>query len=291
MSELIFLKSESEAQKWFKKNHLKLTQQWFGLNKKNPLRATIEASQLKDIALCFGWTGIIIKSIDYNSYRMLYMKRKAKNTWSLQNIQRFKELSKMGLIQPQGRWAFDNRDKKKSEKSNFNFSNKQIDQFKKNKIAWTFFKSQTPSYQKYMTQWVTSAVRVETQSARLAELIFDSGNESKLGRVLKSQNKIIENKKNRYKIGETPIEEAKNLGPVTGAEFRSVGISTVEQLKSLGWEKSISMWISHYPHRIHMMAVYAVIGAVFDQSFRELDPELKAEAKAFIKEFKSDFRN
>lgn len=286
----LFFKNKSEATAWFKKNHIKKEQQWMGFFKKNSLKSLFSAEDVKDLALCYGWTVVVIKSIDYFSYQMLFIKRKAKSAWSLKVIKRFQELKKQGLIQKQGQWAFDHRDQKKTEKKNILFSEKQLRTFKKNKQAWDFFQAQTASYQKYMTYWVTTAVRAETQDQRLSELISDSENQTKLKRVLKSQERLLENKKNKYAAGNTPIEEAKNLGPLTGAEFRTIGIETVEELKSLGWEKALLKWINHYPHRLHTMAGYAVIGAVNDQVYKKLDPEYKAEIKSFINDLKSELR-
>jgi Bacteriocin-protection, YdeI or OmpD-Associated/TfoX C-terminal domain len=270
--------------------HKKLTEQWIGIHKKIGKENLYSANDISDWALCFGWTAVVVKSVDYYTYKMLYRKRKEKSTWSQKTIKRFLELKKQKLIQPQGQWAFDHRDLKKSEQKKYELTAIQLQKFKKNKKAWLFFDSQTAGYKKYMIQWVASAVQQKTQDQRFLELLKDSENQTKLLRVVKAQNKVIENKKNKYPKGQTPIEEAKNLGPATGSEFRSIGIETVEKLKSVGWEKAMSMWIGHYPHRIHLVAAYAVIGAVNDQSFRNLDPELKAEAKNFIKEFKSEFR-
>src|SRR5690606_33138575 len=110
------------------------------------------------------------------------------------------------------------------------------------------FTSQTQSYQKYTTMWVMSAKRRETQLRRLEELIRDSGNESKLTRILEASEKA----KPTYEPGKTPIEAAKNLGLVSGAELRSVGIDTLEKLKDLGWEEAFSKLIELYPQRINL---------------------------------------
>jgi len=291
MQGTLFFKSKSEIQKWFKKNHKKLSEQWIGIYKKNANEILYSGSEVSDWALCFGWTAIVVKSVDYYSYKMLYRQRKEKSTWSLKTTKRFLELKKQKIIQPQGQWAFDHRDLKKSEQKKYEFTKVQLQKFKKNKKAWSFFNTQTASYKKYMIQWVASAVQLKTQDQRFQELLKDSENQTKLLRVVKAQNKVIENKINKYPAGETPIEEAKNLGPVTGSELRTIGIDTVEKLKFLGWEKSLTMWINHYPHRIHLMVAYAVIGAVYDQHFHKLDIELKIEAKNFIKEIKSELRN
>lgn len=290
MSEPLFFKSKSELKKWFIKNHKKLNEQWIGIYKKNLTESIYTATDVHDLAFCYGWTAIILKSIDYGSYKMLFRRRKENSSWSVKTTKRFNDLKKLKLIQPQGQWAFDHRDRSKTEKQNHNLSKIQLNIFKKNKSAWTFFQNQTTSYQKYTTQWVTSAVQKATREKRFNELLVDSENQTKLLRTVKSQNKIIENKKNRYPIGETPIEEAKNIGIITGSELRTLGIDTIEKLKMLGWEKAFLKWVGHYPQRLHTIVGYVVMGAVYDQPCFKLDPELKAEVKNLIKELKSEFR-
>ncbi len=286
----LFFKSKSELKKWFIKNHKKMNEQWIGIYKKNLTTSVYSSADVHDLAFCYGWTAIIIKSIDYSSYKMLFRRRKENSSWSQKTIKRFLELKKQKLIKPQGQWAFDHRDKSKIEKQNYNLSKVQLNIFKKNKLAWTFFKNQTASYQKYTIQWVTSAVQKSTQDKRFNELLTDSENQTKLLRTLKSQNKIIENKKNRYPPGETPNEEAKNIGIITGSELRTLGIDKIEKLKMMGWEKAFLKWVSHYPERLHTVVGYVVMGAVYDQHCFKLDPELKAEVKNLIKEYKSEFR-
>jgi len=47
--------------------------------------------------------------------------------------------------------------------------------FKKQKIAWTFFQRQPPSYRKTLIWWVISAKQETTRESRLAKLIEASG--------------------------------------------------------------------------------------------------------------------
>ena len=134
--------------------------------------------------------------------------------------------------------------------------------------------------------WVTSAKREETQAKRLSELIQDSGEQTKLKRLLKMETSF----KPKYEAGKTPIEVGKNLGPATGNELRSLGIDTVEKLKSMGWEKAFVRWIELYPYRLKVVAACVLIGAIEECKYHEIDPELKAEAKRLVLELQGDFR-
>ncbi|HBY59099.1 MAG TPA: hypothetical protein DEH78_04715 [Solibacterales bacterium] len=75
----------------------------------------------------------------------------------------------------------------------------------------------------------------------------------------------------------TPIEEARNLGPVTGAELRALGIATIERLRELGWQEAWALWRERFPERAHLIAGYAIAGAAEDADWRKLPDWLKRE--------------
>jgi uncharacterized protein YdeI (YjbR/CyaY-like superfamily) len=47
-------------------------------------------------------------------------------------------------------------------------------QFKKNTIAWNFFKAQAPSYKKVMTHWIMNAKQEKTRLSRLEKTTQES---------------------------------------------------------------------------------------------------------------------
>lgn len=275
MSEPLFINDIKTFNQWFSKNYKKCDEQWFGFYKKNSGRQALTSSEAIDVAICYGWTSIVVKRIDYWSYQMKFTKRKDGGPWGPFFVKRYNELLKKKKLKPAGIKAFESRNKKAHSPALDKLTRSHEAQFKKNKVAWTFFKSQTPSYQKFMAQWINGAKREETQKSRLAELIQDSSEQTKLKRILKSMEKA----KPKYAEGQTPVEEGRNLGPVTGVELRSVEIHTLEQLKRVGWEKAISKVCRLYPHRINLNYFYSVVGAVEDQSARQLDADLKSQAQ------------
>lgn len=282
-TEPLFVKNKNELRKWFVKNHKKADSVWIGLFKKTTGKPTLSSQDLFETALCFGWSGVVIKSIDIWSYKIRLGRRKKNSVWSASYLKKFKELKAKKLIQPAGQEAYDNRNKAKSgmeEKAQL--SQKQLKEFKKNKKAWDFFNSQAAGYKKYMIYWVATAKRAETQEKRLTELINDSADGTKLKRVLIAQEKA----KPKYEEGKTPIEASRNLGIATGADFRSVDISTLEQLKRIGYERALNKVCDLYPHRLNLNFFYAVIGAVEDQDWKKLDPDLKAQAKDLLIQLK-----
>lgn len=279
MSEPHFFKSASEFRRWLEKNHNKATDIWVGLYKKGANDFGMSQSEAIDQALCFGWIFGIIKGLDHLTYQIRFVRRKPNSAWSLPTIKRAKQLKKIGLMHSSGIKALESRDRKKSEEKPPEFSGQQIKLFKANKKAWEFFNTQTKSYKRYTTWWVISAKRPETQLKRLQMLIEDSASGSKLRRIVEALNKI----KKTYEPGKTPIEEAKNIGPVCGQELRSVGVETVEQLQALGWEEAAYKLCETYPNRINLNMMTGLIGAVENQHWRDIGPSAKASAKNFLR--------
>lgn len=275
MTDVLFLHDVKSFNQWFTKNYKKSSEQWFGFYKKNSGRQGLSSSEAIDVAICYGWSSIVVKRIDYWSYKMKFMKRKDGSSWGPLFIKRYQDLLKKKKIKPAGIHAFESRNKKANDPRLDQLTAKQETLFKKNKVGWNFFKAQTPSYRKYMSQWVNGAKREETRQARLAELIQDSSEQTKLKRVVQA----VEKTKPKYAEGQTPVEEGRNLGPATGIELRSVEIMTLEQLKRIGWEKAITKVCRLYPHRINLNYFYSVVGAVEDQPARKLDADLKSQAQ------------
>lgn len=278
----LFFKTAGELRAWYKKNHAKKTELWAGLYKKGVDKAALTYQESVDEALCFGWVIGIIRGIDHLTYQVRFVKRKKKSPWSKLNMQRFIKLRKAGRAHHAGVVAFVERDKDKSEEKTPSFSPTQLKAFKANKKAWEFFSQQTKSYRKYTTMWVIAAKQPKTQTKRLDMLIADSASGVKLQRIAKA----IEKVKKRHEPGKTPIEEARNIGPLTGSELRSIGLDTVEKLVEMGWEEAFHRLIEQHPHRINLNMLVGLIGAVEDQDWRKLDSGLKLAAKKMVKDFR-----
>lgn len=87
------------------------------------------------------------------------------------------------------------------------------------------------------------------------------------------------------------VPKIKNMGPICTAELESIGITSTQQIQSLGWEEVFLKYISFYPNRLNLNLLTALIGAEYDQDWRKIDPELKAQAKNYIKKLKSTAYN
>lgn len=176
----LFFSTQSDFRKWLSKNHDSADELWVGYYKKDSRIPSITWPQSVDEALCFGWIDGIRKSVDEVSYMIRFTPRRPKSNWSAVNIKRVKELMILGLMQIPGLAVFEKREENRSEVYSFErkavkLNKKYETVFRKNKKAWVFFCTQSPSYRKPAMWWVMSAKQEETRSKRLAQLIKDSG--------------------------------------------------------------------------------------------------------------------
>lgn len=56
----------------------------------------------------------------------------------------------------------------------------------------------------------------------------------------------------------TPLKGLKNFGPVTYAEFESMGLLYLEQIESIGFEGTCRQWVQFYPERLNANAFLGV---------------------------------
>ena len=77
-------------------NHCKPDEPWVGYYKKATGIASIIWTESVDEALCYGWIDGLRKSLDEESYCIRFTPRKAGINWSAVNIQRARELIKLG---------------------------------------------------------------------------------------------------------------------------------------------------------------------------------------------------
>lgn len=174
----IFFPTQKDLHKWFQKNHKKEKEFLIGFYKVSSGKPSITWSQSVDEAICFGWIDGIRRSIDDESYCIRFTPRSPKSNWSAINIKKVEELTKLGLIKPEGLHAFGLRKENRSkiysyENSAVIFDKSNEEKFKANKQAWKHFQSMPPSYQKTTTRWVMSAKQETTRLKRLDELMRD----------------------------------------------------------------------------------------------------------------------
>lgn len=175
----IFFPNQDEFRKWLEKHHQKETELLVGFYKVNSGKPSMSWSQSVDQALCFGWIDSVRRSIDEESYCIRFTPRKPTSIWSAVNIKKIEELSKAGLMTEAGLQAFGHRKENKSSIYSHEKPSKIATEyealFKKDKVAWSFFEQQAPSYKRIITHWIMSAKQEKTRLSRLEKAIAESG--------------------------------------------------------------------------------------------------------------------
>jgi uncharacterized protein YdeI (YjbR/CyaY-like superfamily) len=187
MSKAIFFAAPSEFRSWLEKHHAEVQELWVGFHKRGTGNPSLTWPESVDCALCFGWIDGIRKSLGETSYMIRFTPRKPTSTWSSINVKRVAALEKMGLMQPSGRKAFQERKNDKSgiysyeQRRTATLSPAQEKEFRSKKAAWQYFQSQPPWYRRTATFWVASAKKEETRQRRFAALIESSRRQRRIG--------------------------------------------------------------------------------------------------------------
>ncbi len=190
-----FFPTPSDFRAWFEAHYDKFQELFVGFHKKDSGKPSITWPESVDVALCFGWIDGVRRNLNETSYMIRFTPRRPTSTWSSINIKRIRELTKMGLMHPAGLKAFAARSAKKSgiysyeQRKNAQFTREQAKQFRANKAAWEFFRSQAAWYQRVTTWWVISAKREETKVKRLSLLIKHSQNRRTLPHLTRTKKK------------------------------------------------------------------------------------------------------
>jgi uncharacterized protein YdeI (YjbR/CyaY-like superfamily) len=184
-----FFKTPADFRAWLKVHHASRRELIVGFRKKDSGLQSITYPEALDEALCYGWIDGIRRNVDVRSYSIRFTPRKSNSTWSVVNVGHVQRLMKLGKMKPSGLKLFRERDTKKSGIYSFEnrdkpLSPKNLKLFKSNWKAWTYFKSQAPSYQKVARWWVVSAKREETRLRRLQSLMRSSEQSERLGQFI-----------------------------------------------------------------------------------------------------------
>jgi len=180
-----FFSNRFEFREWLREHHKIESELIVGYYKISSGKPSMTWSESVDEALCFGWIDSVRKNIDKDSYCIRFTPRKHSSNWSEVNIKKVEMLIKAGLMQPEGLAMFEKRTEKKS--GSYSYENKPVQlpseyevKFRENPDAWTFFTSQTPSYQKTIFYWILSAKQTNTQISRLEKVILVSEQKKRL---------------------------------------------------------------------------------------------------------------
>ncbi|MGE3975163.1 MAG: TfoX/Sxy family protein [Bdellovibrionales bacterium] len=79
--------------------------------------------------------------------------------------------------------------------------------------------------------------------------------------------------------GPTLLSQIKNFGPVTRAEFNSMGITTLEQVKKIGFEEMCRKYVMYYPERLNANAFLGIICSIENTVWTQATPKQRSMAR------------
>ena len=100
--EEFYPETKQQLRKWLQKNHLIKDAVWLIFYKKHTGKPSVVWTDAVDEALCFGWIDSKGETIDKDTFRQYFCKRKPTSTWSKINKQKIETLTAKGLMTEAG---------------------------------------------------------------------------------------------------------------------------------------------------------------------------------------------
>lgn len=173
---MINIHNRKEWRKWLQQHHQKENSVWVVSYTKKSKIPFVDWSELVDEALCFGWIDSTRKTIDENSFKQLFSKRKPNSTWSKINKEKIERLTAAGLMTDAGQEVIERAKKNGSwnllDEVEEMLVPKDLEHaFTKNIKAKEFYESLTKSPKKMILHRIKMAKRQETRQKRIDEII------------------------------------------------------------------------------------------------------------------------
>lgn len=168
-------RTKQHLRRWLEKNHLEKDAVWFIFHRKHTGKPTVNWSDAVDEALCFGWIDSKAETIDGNTFRQYFCKRKPNSTWSKINKQKIENLLSKGLMtqaglkvievaQQNGSWTI------LDEVEELIIPTDLDEEFIKCNNSKDDFLALSKSKRKYLLQWIALAKTATTRQKRILEI-------------------------------------------------------------------------------------------------------------------------
>lgn len=86
-----------------------------------------------------------------------------------------------------------------------------------------------------------------------------------------------------------PLKGLKNFGPVTFAEFDSMGILYLDQIEKLGFEDTCRRWIQYYPERLNANAFLGIACALDGVAWTNATTAHRSMARSLVSILRKEF--
>ncbi|MEP1150221.1 MAG: YdeI/OmpD-associated family protein [Balneola sp.] len=175
---------KKDWREWLELNHTEKDAVWLIFYKKKSPKYNLSWSESVDAALCFGWIDSTKKTLDSETYKQYFCKRKPKSNWSKINKEKVKTLIDLNLMQHEGY--------KSIEVAKENGSWSVLDEvealvvpedlrsaFDEYQGSSEYFDSLSKSVKKQLLYWVFSAKRSETRQKRILQIVENAAQNMK----------------------------------------------------------------------------------------------------------------
>lgn len=167
--------SREEWRQWLEENHMEEESVWLVQYKVKSNNTSIPWADAVEEALCFGWIDSVRKTIDDESFKQYFCKRKPKSTWSKINKEKVVILTEQGLMVDAGLRTIEIAKKNGSwtildEVEALIVPTDLEEAFEAKPSSKEYYLSLSNSTQKMLLAWVALAKRPETRQKRIDEI-------------------------------------------------------------------------------------------------------------------------
>lgn len=173
--EQFYPETKQHWRKWLEKNHIRKDAVWLVFYKKHTGKPSVMWSDAVDEALCFGWIDSKGETIDKDTFRQYFCKRKPNSTWSKINKQKIDTLTAKGLMTQAGFNVIDVAKQNGSwtildEVEELTIPSELEKAFENFENSKDYFSSLSKSKKKVLLQWIAFAKTATTRQRRILEI-------------------------------------------------------------------------------------------------------------------------
>lgn len=174
--EQFYPKTKRHLRKWLQKNHLAKDAVWLIFYKKHTGKPSVAWTDAVDEALCFGWIDSKGETLDNDTFRQYFCKRKPTSTWSKINKQKIETLTAKGLMAEAGFKVIDIAKQNGSwtildEAEELIIPSELEKEFGNFKNSKDYFLSLSKSKKKKLLYWIALAKTEATRQKRILEIV------------------------------------------------------------------------------------------------------------------------
>lgn len=173
--EEFYPETKQHLREWLQKNHLTKDAVWLIFYKKHTGKPSVAWTDAVDEALCFGWIDSKGETIDNDTFRQYFCKRKPTSTWSKINKQKIETLTAKGLMTKAGFDVIEIAKQNGSwtildEVEELIIPSELEKTFEKFENSKDYFSSLSKSKKKVLLQWIALAKTDTTRQKRIFEI-------------------------------------------------------------------------------------------------------------------------